>query len=334
MVVVVVIVVRPQPVEEMRVPAGSSACWLCAMLDVLSALTLSATPNQPHPGDGGPWVRLARRGESGEGERRRAEDEGRGRYPRAPHPGPRPASKRSYALDHGLPPIRSREKDIRETEVLRFIDHLMNTRPDNCTRYHHRNIMLEYDFDEQHFQQPFQEQVKRAVQLANVLNSLFLYNRRSADLYKNVTYLALTHSLVQSDPVVKGCGIAFKLGQYRPIPPNTRAFFFPYSYRAANGAIIISDLTGFYEPFDTSWFLNQSRRDPARFSKAAETVFTNTSDVGSYSRYQSRWNKTARVSEKDGYWAKPYYDCLLEAWILQFSVPFFEMHSNGTAIFK
>lgn len=323
--VVAAVVVAPQPLPEMRAPVGSSACWLCAMLDVLSALTLS-TAGQPHPRDGGPWVRLAR-GESG-GDRRG--EEGRRRYPRAPQPAPQ-AAKRSYALDHGLPPIRN-EKDIRDTEVLRYIDHLMNNRPDNCSQ--HRNIMLNYDFDEQHFQQPFQEQVKRAVQLANVLNSLFLYSRRSADLYKNVTYFALTHSLVQSDPMVKGCGIAFQLGQYRPVPPNTRAYFFPYSYRAANGAIIVSDLTGFYEPFNTSWFLNQSRRDPSRFSRAPETVFTNASDVGSYFRYQSRWNKTARVSERDGYWAKPYYDCLLEAWILQFSVPFFEMHSNGTAIFK
>ena len=320
----------------MRAPVGSGACWLCALLDVLSALTLSAATSPPDPRDdvGGlsVWARLARKGP------RSREDEGgppgRGgqRYPRAAQSPVRRSASSSYALDHGLPPIRS-EKDVQDTEVLQLIDHLMNTHPDNCSQIR-RNIMLEYDFDEQNFQQPFQEQVKRAVQLANVLNSLFLYSRRSADLYKNVTYFALTHSLVQSDLKVRGCGIAFQLGQYRPIPPNTRTFFFPYSYRAANGATIVSDLTSFYEPFNTSWFFNQSRRDPSRFSKAAETVFTNASDVGSYARYESRWNKTVRVSERDGYWAKPYYDCLLEAWILQFSVPFFEMHSNGTAVFK
>lgn len=311
----------------MKTPVGTnSACWFCAVLDILSALSL---PHPPTPREEGTVLwRESRRLAAARPERRRDAD--RRRYGRSL--GPVHHSERRFALYQGP---HAEDGDLEASRALAFIDRYQRDPTPNCSR---ESIYIgDYTFRSEYFYTPFGEQVAKAVQLANVLNSLFMYSYLSDDLYKNVTFFALTQNLVEDDPKVKGCGIAFRAGQYPLYPNDSKSYFFPYSYRADSGTTVVSDLTKLYSPFQMPWFTYHKDRfssSSAGTYKHARTVFTNFSDVGKLSNIQHQWNVSIRVFDKDGYWGRPYYDCLLNTWILQFSVPFFGLNSNGHVVFK
>nr|KAG5713629.1 hypothetical protein BaRGS_024677 [Batillaria attramentaria] len=309
-------------IVDMRPPrtvgAASSACWLCAVLDVLSALSLPPGPSRLDPRDGVAWGGARTRTRD-----RRVED--RRRYLRSSGP----HFSRRYALDHDF---AVNDHDVTVTEVLQFIDTLEHTKtPENCTQKNREIFIEHYAFKQSFFSKPFAKEAEKAIHVANVLNNLFLYSEYS-DVHRNVTYFALAQSLVDSEPRVMGAGIVFELGQYPSSYPNSRHVFFPYAYRDRKGLTVVSDLTSFYYPFNTSWFLQQRGR--AKYLKRMETIFTNTtSDVNDIKK-ASRFEHSVHVTEKDGYWDQPYYDCHLGAWIVQFSVPFYQVDSKGVTAFK
>jgi hypothetical protein len=261
--------------------------------------------------------------------------------------------------DHNLPGTPSPPKDFRHnknaTKMLEFMDRLQRRRPDKCqlsqedkNKGRAINPMEEgyyFNFTERQFRRPFQEQVRKAVQLSNVLNSLFLisdaYRQYSAspsssNVYQNATFLALVHNLVESDPKVKGCGIVFVNGSYKhwhmpySVGDRNGGLFFPYAYRTKSGDVVLSDLSNLYSPYETAWFRAPSTYSPAFSRSAGGTVLATKSDVGLYQQmFDMRWNKTVRSNESRVYWAPPYYDCMLETWITQFSVPFYEVRSQA-----
>ena len=226
------------------------------------------------------------------------------------------------------------ENNVKLTSVLRFIDRSTAVHPPSCS--FNRYLYVDYAIEANHIQRLYKEQMRKAVGVTRILNSLFLYTapRLENSKYNNVTYFALAHSLVQNDPKIMGCAIAFQSNQYGSKLQNRRSFF-PYAYRhKSTGIIVVTDLANFYEPFNTPSFHNQSQRNPKRYAIPVHTFFSNNSDVGDLSRIDVRLSQAVRVSGEDGFWAKPYYDCLLGAWILQYSLPFFETFPNASIVFK
>lgn len=171
----------------------------------------------------------------------------------------------------------------------------------------------------------FAAEVDQTVQVANFMNALYLYGNTDAKLELYVLF-ALTQTVVEFSPKVKGCGLAFvKPDKWSP---NT----YPYSYRNNNGSIVTSELSGQYNPESTAWFSfhRDQRRDD--MIQSAEIFYT-LGDIVDTSTFVKKGNKTVTVLPRDGYWTEPYYDCLMETWIMQFSVPFYAMN-NGVPEFK
>lgn len=298
----------------MRPPvAANSAYWFCCVMDVLSAISLPAAPSDRKGG----WYW----GDKEVG--------GQGSASGMLWP---EKERWSRSISANINPLHNDNSVA--TFTLQHIDMYQQQPPRSCDP-NDPIVIQKYHFDRKYLLGPFKDQVAKAVQLANVLNNLFLYNHRSDDLYKNTTYFALTQTLVDSDPKVKGCGIVFDVGQY-PSTPHiaSKSKFFPYSYRATKGATIVSELSSLYEPFNSTFFVNQKSKDPSKLVKNTPISSENSDLVRLGLEIKYQWNHTITVTESDGYWAQPYYDCFLNSWILQFSVPFYEVKSNGSAVFK
>ncbi|XP_041375052.1 probable G-protein coupled receptor 158 [Gigantopelta aegis] len=216
------------------------------------------------------------------------------------------------------------------TGILEFIDRIRHGFLPHCPENNTDppvTPMTHYRFSPEHFFKPFKKEVQRAVDLANTLNDYFMYKDDGKRLYNDIILFALTQSLVELEPSVIGCGIAFDKGQY---PARNETLFFPYSYKlgSLSDSVIVSDLTLMYAYYDTEWFKSQKFKPTSHFRRSRGFVFANASDVGDTRKYDFWRNSSIVVSARDGFWADPYYDCKMKKLIVQFSVPFYQLKKD------
>ena len=213
------------------------------------------------------------------------------------------------------------------TEILEFVDRIRHGYVPRCPKNNTDppvTPLTNYRFSPEYFYKPFKREVQRTVDLANTLNDYFMYKDDGKRLYNDIILFALTQSLVELEPSVVGCGIAFDKGEY---PARNETLFFPYSYKLGSfsDSVIVSDLTLMYAYYDTEWFKSQKFKPASHFRKSRGFVFANASDVGDTRKYDFWRNSSIVVTARDGFWAEPYYDCKMKKLIVQFSVPFYQM---------
>ncbi|CAL1546890.1 unnamed protein product, partial [Lymnaea stagnalis] len=169
----------------------------------------------------------------------------------------------------------------------------------------------------------FADVVNKTVQMANTISDLLLFTDKSPEFFLDL-FFVMTQSLVESGTQVRGCAIA--------TPKNATASYreslFPYAYRTQAGEVVVTDLSKVYRFNRTNWYSHHVNRSADGLLKARDRIFTDKTDVGVLSPYLGKWSKVVSVAPEDGFWAKPYYDCLLENWVIQYSVPFYQQKGS------
>ncbi|XP_046543762.1 probable G-protein coupled receptor 158 [Haliotis rubra] len=217
------------------------------------------------------------------------------------------------------------------TEVLEYIDDVQRVNEWCANKKEKYNPVEKYVFPAKSFSKPFREQMKKAVALSNTLNAYFMYpDVKNSQLNEDI-YFALTQSVVENDNKLIGCGIAFDKGQN----PSNSTQFFPYTYKPGKqtNKVVASDLGKNYLYSTTSWF-GTLKRKKTQSKRTTDFIFAEKSDVGKYKIYDYRRNFTVKVSENDGFLGKPYFDCKLQRWVIQYSVPFYQTFDNDSPTFK
>lgn len=232
-------------------------------------------------------------------------------------------------------------EDQHLTQTLHFVDKLQ-ANPEPCNIPGKRIIILKNQkFKPEQFFPVFVEEVKRTVQIANTINDLLLYTKSPPETFLDM-FFAMTQSLVETGPLVTGCAIAFNLvssgppaftstvsQSSTPAKPPQPAFelqsLFPYSYRSRDGSVVITDLSRLYKPQTTTWFSVHVNRSTEGLLKSRNRTYANRTDIGNLTSFNAKWNTTVAVDAEDGYWATPYYDCLLRSWVIQYSIPFYQL---------
>lgn len=230
--------------------------------------------------------------------------------------------------------------DGQVTGVLHFVNKLQED-PELCQIPGKRIIILQnHKSKPEQFFPVFSEEVKQTVHIANTINDLLLYTTSNPDTFMDV-FFAMTQSLVETGSKVTGCAIAFNLTPKRHISASTTASplttarshtqgpeqqsLFPYSYRTKDGEVVVTDLSRLYKPQTTTWFSVHANKSFEGLLKPRSRIYANRTDIGKLTNYKARWNKTVSVTAEDGYWATPYYDCVLRNWVVQYSVPFYQL---------
>ncbi|CAG5128767.1 unnamed protein product, partial [Candidula unifasciata] len=227
------------------------------------------------------------------------------------------------------------------TQTLNLVDKLQ-ANPEPCNIPGKRIIILKTQkFKPDQFFPVFMEEVKRTVQIANTINDLLLYTKSPPESFLDM-FFAMTQSLVETGPLVTGCAIAFNLMSTAPpslspatsqSSPTSRSSqpsyelqsLFPYSYRSRDGSVVVTDLSRLYKPQTTTWFSVHVNKSTESLLKTRNRIYANKTDVGNVTSFNAKWNKTVSVTAEDGYWATPYYDCLLRSWVIQYSIPFYQL---------
>ncbi|CAG5119668.1 unnamed protein product [Candidula unifasciata] len=236
------------------------------------------------------------------------------------------------------------------SRTLSFVDKLQWT-SEPCQSRNDRIIILKAaKFRPDQFFPVFAEEVNRTVQIANIINDLLLFTKSPPEDFMDV-FFAMTQSLVEMGPQVRGCAIAFNLLNSGALssstPPPASApssesspataksqtryepqSLFPYSYRTRDEAVVVTDLSMLYKPQTTTWFSVHVNRSTDGLLKPKNRIYANRTDMGNITSYKAKWNRTVAVTPEDGYWATPYYDCLLRSWIVQYSVPFYQLEGS------
>lgn len=183
----------------------------------------------------------------------------------------------------------------------------------------------------------FAAEVNLTVQVSNLLNSLYLHGDSGAKIDSSVLF-ALTQSVVQFSTKIKACGIAFGPssgggGGGGGGGGDTSSGFYPYTFRNKNGSIITTELSSVYNFDNMSWFSRYKGGPGSSVFRTSEMFYTDGEHFGDPSQYVKKANRTIRVSHKDGYWTTPYYDCEMQASVMQFSLPFYGLQ-KGVPQFK
>lgn len=238
-----------------------------------------------------------------------------------------------------------------ESEILHYVEKLQSEAEPCPSRTDKIIILKKAKFKPAQFFSAFAEEVNKTVQLANMINDLLLYTKSPPEEFMDI-FFAMTQSLVETGPQVTGCAIAFNLlssgssssalsasmasASSSASPTAKRSHFstyepqslFPYSYRTRDGAVVVTDLSLLYKPQTTTWFSVHRNRSTEGLLKPRNRIYANKTDMGNLTHYNAKWNKTVSVSPDDGYWATPYYDCVLRNWVIQYSVPFYQLEGT------
>ncbi len=213
--------------------------------------------------------------------------------------------------------------------VLEYIEKIeLYASQDKCTD---TATLLPFNIDLQHSSfDKFKPQILSATKCANVLNSFF----RSRNIpevteviYKDEFYYFYLKALLLADPLLYGASIAFDVEQY-----NNKAFV-PYVYRDKsvprtdnNYAILTKDLAettkGKYAQENTpgyDWFWKQRTKNYSDLLwKHKDICSAQSSAQGSATS-----DKGVITTVAEGMWSAPYFSCLLKAWMVTYSAPFF-----------
>lgn len=242
--------------------------------------------------------------------------------------------------------LMNSQEDGLISRALHFVDKLQ-WKSEACLSRRDKIIILKAaKFKPDQFFPVFAEEVNKTVHIANIINDLLLFTKSPPEDFMDI-FFAMTQSLVETGPQVRGCAIAFSL--LNTGPPSTATTpleptspdsspstaksqmpesLFPYSYRTRDEAVVVTDLSLLYRPQTTTWFSVHVNRSTEGLLKPKNRIYANRTDMGNTTSYIAKWNRTVSVTPQDGYWATPYYDCLLRRWIVQYSVPFYQLNGS------
>lgn len=196
--------------------------------------------------------------------------------------------------------------------ALEFIENLREKsefRKQNCDKHKYGVPLKDFNLkiSKSNFLSVFGHSAKKAVLIANTLTSLF-FNHRDLDIkHLNATQMPTVYALlkynVDNDFNIIAGGIAFSHG------------FFPYLIKTTGGKTNLSEVKTNFT--DSDFFAVLESRNYSIHWNANDHSFLSGSNVTKY------------LSENNGYWTGPTFDCRnLQRWVLTFSVPFFYLHKN------
>ncbi len=210
--------------------------------------------------------------------------------------------------------------------VLEYIEKIeLYASQDKCTD---TATLLPFNIDLQHSSfDKFKPQILSAIKCANVLNSFFRSRNVPQIIYDTDDfYYFYLKALLLADPLLYGASIAFDVEQY-----GNRAFV-PYAYRDKvvprtdnNYAILTKDLAlttkGKYAQEGTpgfDWFWKQRSKNYSDLLWKHKDIC-----VAQNSATSSTSDKGVITTVGEGMWSAPYFSCLLKAWMVTYSAPFF-----------
>ncbi|GFN82948.1 absent in melanoma 1b [Plakobranchus ocellatus] len=127
-------------------------------------------------------------------------------------------------------------------------------------------------------------------------------------------------------------------------------YLYPYSYRYKGtgndgsysnnnnnnnvSTVVMTDLSTQYDPRKMPWVVHHARiADTSRLLRPRHVIFAEQDYSGELDT-KSRWDHVIRVTTSDGFWGRPYYECLLKKMVIQYSVPFYRLGKTGAPIFQ
>lgn len=199
----------------------------------------------------------------------------------------------------------------------------------NCTR---ASLAAQsgYEFPKQSYLR-FEQQATSAIRTANILNNLFQTSTSINLLRSDALYYAMVSSLVETDDTLYGAAIAFDQGVYHD---KSKQFFCAYAYRRNSGETMVEDLSIKYNYTDNvtignDWFRSQKYKahDPSGLIQKDRRY----SGSGSSNYRDVQGGVPLRlISDVDGVWSCPYFDCgLSDRWTLTYSIPFYEWDGSN-----
>ncbi|XP_014677418.1 PREDICTED: uncharacterized protein LOC106817274 [Priapulus caudatus] len=222
----------------------------------------------------------------------------------------------------------SRQQDLL-ADIWTYIERVQTNAAENCTRAS-LATQYGYEFPRQSYLR-FESQATSAIKTANVLNNLFQTSTSVNLLRSDALYYAMVGSLIETDSTLYGAAIAFDQDVY---PDKTRKLFCAYAYRqedssSGGGETKVEDLSLAYNYTDNStvgngWFREQKYKahDPSRLLQKDRKY----SGSGASNFRAVRGGVPLRlVTDVDGVWSSPYFDCgLSNRWTVTYSIPFYE----------
>ncbi|KAH9495569.1 hypothetical protein Btru_013626 [Bulinus truncatus] len=261
--------------------------------------------------------------------------------------GPIHGKRHARSVDNDTDEEKS--EDVLLTEALHHIEDI-RSQSAPCAETGEKIVLLKnMKLNPQHFHRFFADVVNKTVQMANTISDLLMFSDNPPESYMNVFY-AMTQSLVETGPMVRGCAIAFNISDSAApstittspaktdvsAPASTPGSskkpyvgsLFPYSYRTREGEVVVTDLSRIYHFHRTAWFAFHANKSTDGLLKPRNRILTNKTDVGYLFPFINKWSKAVSVSAEDGFWAVPYYDCQLKNWVIQYSVPFYQQNGS------
>lgn len=204
--------------------------------------------------------------------------------------------------------------------ILNRIESLSNTNRNNFTRSNLTEFNYQVSKDSFSI---FNSQAGRVVDTANAISSLFLYSSDSRRIYDNSIYFALAKGVIESDPMIYGCGFAFVPKRSNP----QGNIYCPYVYRKSKSNIIVNTDLSSFNYMNEPWFKNHKAKSLPPVNNAPGISFSRNSDKNKTPR-----NSTIKMTIDDGFWSQPYFECRdskASHWIITYSVPFYEQRGSS-----
>ncbi|RUS91131.1 hypothetical protein EGW08_001156 [Elysia chlorotica] len=104
--------------------------------------------------------------------------------------------------------------------------------------------------------------------------------------------------------------------------------------RTGPKTLVLTDLSREWDPRKMPFVKRHAEREnPARLMLPTRVVLADLDASGDLGA-EGNWSHVIRVSAADGAWESPYYECLFSRMVIQFSVPFYRVDTDGLPVFQ